>query len=369
MLAKIAPSSNDFLALARYLVHGKPGTAPDPKRVAWIFTQNLPADDPELAAKLMQATAELSPRTRKAAYHLMIAWEKAEAPTPEAMQEVARQTLELAGLAEHQALVMGHGDKPHPHLHILLNRVHPGTGRAWKTSHDYARLDAIMRELAEAHGFRFVPAHTYNPDSTAHLPKKPNSRATYAAKRGATTDRLQWSREEAAALGDELSEDIGQATTWADIDDALISHGLRLEPKGNGLVAGNATSYVKLSAMKLTGSAKSVLRRLHADPVIQHQGSSKSAQSGSEARSIFTVDGVDIVRAFRALGLADSTDLHAAIAQAQEVRAEKIARRPMMTQILQKVLRTANRTTSLSPMTTRRVARRTSRSTASRRGR
>ena len=37
MLAKVAPPTNDFATLARYLVHGKPGTVPDPKRVAWTF--------------------------------------------------------------------------------------------------------------------------------------------------------------------------------------------------------------------------------------------------------------------------------------------------------------------------------------------
>ncbi len=149
MLAKVAPPTNDFPALARYLAHGKSGAPHDPRRVAWVMAHNLPTDDPELAAKYMAATAQLSARTKKAAYHLMIAWHAAEQPNPDIMQSIALQTLELAGLAEHQALIMGHGDKPHPYLHILLNRVHPDTGRAWKTSQDFARFDTIMKALAD----------------------------------------------------------------------------------------------------------------------------------------------------------------------------------------------------------------------------
>lgn len=193
MLAKVAPPSNDFHALARYLVRGKSAN-PNPKRVAWLFTHNLPTDDPLLAAKYMEATAQLSARTRKAVYHLMIAWHAKERPTPEVMQDVARKTLQLAGLEEHQALVMGHGDRPHPHLHILLNRVHPGTGRAWKTSQDYAQFDRIMRYLADAHGFTCVPSHTFNPELTDTLPRLPDSPATYAGRRGAQTLRPQWSK-------------------------------------------------------------------------------------------------------------------------------------------------------------------------------
>lgn len=165
MLAKVAPLSNDFHALARYLVRGKSGD-PDPRRVAWIKTQNLPTEDPALAATYMAATAQTSRRTKNAAYHLMIAWEERESPSPELMQTVARRSLELAGLDEHQALIMGHGDKPHRHLHILLNRVHPQTGRAWKTAHDFAQWDRIMKHLAADHGCEYVPAHAFNPHLT-----------------------------------------------------------------------------------------------------------------------------------------------------------------------------------------------------------
>lgn len=316
MLAKVAPPTNDFQALARYLVHGKPGTRPDPRRVAWVIPQNLPTDDPALAAKYMEATAQLSARTKKAAYHLMIAWHANERPGIEAMQDVARQTLLLAGLGEHQALMMGHGDKPHPHLHILLNRVHPDTGRAWKTSHDFALIDRIMRELADAHGFAFVPAHTYNPELTDNQAKLPDTSATYAAKRGAPTSRPQWSRETARALGAELSEQLTQDSTADDVASMLADRGLRLETKGRGFVVGDDNSYAKLSSLGLTASAKA-LARLRAAAQSPLHGAVPSHRHHSTA---FYVDAVDIVRAFMAWGLTDKTDLLAAIQDVQRER-------------------------------------------------
>lgn len=312
MLVKVAPLTNDFHAMARYLVHGKAGTRPDPRRVLWAFGYNLPTDDPELAAKLMSATAALSPRTRKAAYHLMIAWHEQEQPTPQQMQDVARQTLALAGLGEHQALVMGHGDKPHPHLHILCNRVHPDTGRAWKASHDYARFDRIMCALAPEFGFEYVPRHSGNPELTAGKPKHPNSPATYAARHGAATRRLQWSRKSAHALGERLSEDLTHGSTTEDLLIKIEELGLTLEPKGRGHVIGNAAGYAKLSQVTLYATAhgrhllRAAVAALDRPPSPHHP--------------FFTVDAVDITRALMAFGLADRQDLAQAVNEARQRR-------------------------------------------------
>ena len=319
MLAKVAPPSNDFQALARYLVRGKSGT-PDPKRVAWLFTQNLPTDDPLPAAKYMEATAQLSARTRKAAYHLMIAWHAHERPTPETMQDIARQTLRLAGLAEHQALVMGHGDKPHPHLHILLNRVHPETGRTWKTNHDFARFDRIMRELADVHGFTFTPAHAFNPELTDTLPKLPDSPATYAGKRGAPTLRPQWSKAQARAMGERMSEDLSMEATPDDVLDILAQHGLAVEAKGKGHVVGNADGYAKLSSLGLTASAKHLARMVGTVTPQPHS----VTPSRRHVRTVFDVDAVDIARAFHTLGLLTKKDVRQAI---HDVKAERQMRR------------------------------------------
>lgn len=312
MLAKIAPSSNDFHALARYLVRGKPGADPHPDRVAWVFSQNLPTSDPELAATYMTATAQLSRRTQKAAYHMMIAWHERERPSPELMQLVATQTLELAGLADHQALIMGHGDKAHRHLHILLNRVHPDTGRAWKTTHDYARLDKIMRHLAEIHGCEYHPAHAFNPELTDDLSKQPNSHATYAAKRGAKTSRPQWSRKTSRKLGQEISEDITWSTTPDDIVDAFEKRGLDIEPKGNGFVVGDAHGYAKLSSLGLATSAHSERTIARASELMRPRGRSK--------RPLFHVDAIDVAKAFHAIGILTKDELRTAISDAVDER-------------------------------------------------
>ncbi len=341
MLVNVVPPTNDFHALARYLVEGdtKP---PNPKRVAWTLAHNLPTDDPEQAATLMTATAQLSKRCKNAAYHAMIAWAPDEKPTPEMMQAIALKTLELAGLAEHQALIMGHGDKPHDHLHMLINRVHPVTGRAWDTKHDFAMFDRIMRQLSDEHGLRYIPAHRFNPEQTADTPKKPNKRATWAAKRGAKTERTQWSKTASRQYGAKVSERLDRATSWEDLEAAFAEEGQTLETKGLGLVVGNATSYAKFSALGLTSSAKGFEKRFgvpYAPPV----------ERATRTRgSIFMVDAVDITRFLAMYGLATKDDVSRSIDDAKHQRQLRAAEAPLAVQT-RREFKTLLGTTSLTP--------------------
>jgi hypothetical protein len=319
MLVELEKPTNDFFALARYLVHGDTRPTP-PERVAWIITQNLATRDPELAAKIMSATAALSKRCARACLHTIIAWHPDEQPTAEIMQEIALRTLSLAGLAEHQAFVIGHGDKAHPHLHMMINRVHPETGRAWSDAHSHRRFDAIMRELSETYGFRNVPAHSFNPDLTEDLPKQPSSPATYAARRGATTTRPQWSRRQADVFSRRISERLDAASTWEDLVQLFADEGLALEDKGKGHVVGNAASYAKLSALGLQRTAKGFQRRR------------QPAHRASPTRPV--IDEVDIARGLAMFGLVDRAVVRQVIEDAQGRRLAWLARKPLIEQLL-----------------------------------
>ncbi|MFX8414347.1 hypothetical protein ABTL42_19860, partial [Acinetobacter baumannii] len=71
---------------------------------------------------------------------------------------------------------------------------------------------------SEEYGFQYVPGHAFEPELTDALPKKPNSKATYAAKRGADTKRPQWSRKRSRAYGHDISHRFDQATSWDDLE-------------------------------------------------------------------------------------------------------------------------------------------------------
>lgn len=145
-----------FRWLAAYLVHGVTGT--EQERVAWTAARNLPTDDPELAATFMRATAALSQRVEQPAYHLVVSFAP-EDPVDRAMAErVADRVLERLGLGEHQAIIVAHRDRPHFHVHILVNRVHPETGRAWSSWDDWRLTEELLRAEERALGLREIPS-------------------------------------------------------------------------------------------------------------------------------------------------------------------------------------------------------------------
>ncbi len=151
----VSSSNKSFRVLARYLVEGRAEEAEN--RVAWISSRNLPTDDPELAAKIMRATAAQNVRVKEPVYHVALSFDPGDMVDRAAMERVADRVLETLQLQEHQVLIVAHADREHPHMHLLVNRVHPETGKVWSRWQDYPAIQRVLREEEEALGLRRVP--------------------------------------------------------------------------------------------------------------------------------------------------------------------------------------------------------------------
>lgn len=151
----MASSAKSFGALATYLATGRSGD--EPERVAWSTSRNLPTDDPELAGKIMRATAARNVRVRDPVYHLALSFDPGDAVDRAAMEHVADRVIAALGLREHQILIVAHRDRDHPHMHLLINRVHPETGIVWNRWQDRAKVQQVLREEEQALGLRVVP--------------------------------------------------------------------------------------------------------------------------------------------------------------------------------------------------------------------
>jgi hypothetical protein len=151
MVPKVAGKGTSFKGAGLYYLHDKKALTAE--RVAFTQTVNLPTDDPERALRLMAYTAmrqdELKAASgaaktgRKLAYSVYtysLAWAPDEAPTQEEMLEAGQETLKVLGLDAHEVLMVAHRDEPHPHIHLIVNRVHPETGLAAPLSKDHLEL-------------------------------------------------------------------------------------------------------------------------------------------------------------------------------------------------------------------------------------
>ena len=69
-------------------------------------------------------------KLEKPVVHYTLSWAKDERPDRAEMNRAAEETLKALGLERHQALIVAHNDKTHPHVHLVVNRVDPATGKA-----------------------------------------------------------------------------------------------------------------------------------------------------------------------------------------------------------------------------------------------
>src|SRR6056297_1881672 len=143
-----------FKSSALYLAGRTKGLSPD--RVDWMEARNLETDDPQAAAAVMDATAAQNVRCKKPVYHFVLSFDPKDAKRgkvpPEVMREIADEAVDRLGLKEHQMLIYAHKDTDHPHMHFLVNRIHPRTGKAFDRHNDGRKLAGLCRDIARERG-------------------------------------------------------------------------------------------------------------------------------------------------------------------------------------------------------------------------
>jgi hypothetical protein len=105
----------------------------------------------------MRATAAQNVRVQQPVYHLALSFDPGDVVDRAAMEHVADRVLAALELENHQVLMVSHRDRGHPHVHILVNRVHPDTGKAWDRWQDQRIIQQTLREEELALGLRVVP--------------------------------------------------------------------------------------------------------------------------------------------------------------------------------------------------------------------
>jgi hypothetical protein len=222
----VSSSGKNFSALASYLTTGRTGE--ERGRIAWSASRNLPTDDPELAATFMRATAARSDRVEKPVYHIALSFDPGDLVDRAAMERLASRVLDRLGLAEHQAVVVAHQDRDHPHVHIFVNRVHPETGKAWERWKDQPVIQQVLREEEAALGLRRVaPSLAMERDGAVDAPGLFTD-----GPREVTANRpvaLQRSREEPRSRVEQVKRDLEQYERVSELSREHYAAKLELE--------------------------------------------------------------------------------------------------------------------------------------------
>ena len=173
MVPVIAPRGSSFAGAAAYYFHDK--RAWTSGRVAWTHTLNLMTDCISKAWQRMAYTAKhqdalkrasgqraTGAKLKKPVFSYSLAWHPEQKPSKQDMLDAAMQTLAALGLSDHQAIVAAHNDEPHPHVHVIVNAVHPLTGLVAKLKHTKRKLSDFARAYERAGGKVYCPQREAN---------------------------------------------------------------------------------------------------------------------------------------------------------------------------------------------------------------
>ena len=173
MIVRFESSGTSFVGAGRYYLHDKAADRSLPKhlkpstdeRVWFTDTRNCLSMKPEEALIEMWRTADdqallkaqagvraSGRRCDEPVKTMSLAWHKDDAPSPEHMMATADSFLKHMGWTEHQAVLIGHSDTEHRHVHIILNRVHPEHGRTLNDFRDQVRAQQWAHAYEKEHG-------------------------------------------------------------------------------------------------------------------------------------------------------------------------------------------------------------------------
>lgn len=162
MVPVIAARGASFAGAFAYYCHDK--RAWTTERVAWTQCLNLMTDCAQKAWKRMAYTARYQEHLKRVSGQRMtgakmqkpvfcysLSWHPEQNPSEQSMMEAVMETLQMLGLTEHQAIIAAHRDEPHPHVHVIVNAVHPLTGLVAKLKNTKRKLSkfALNHERKE----------------------------------------------------------------------------------------------------------------------------------------------------------------------------------------------------------------------------
>ena len=159
---------------------------PAKNRVGWSMALNVGRATPEQAWKVMQSTTESAKLLKEAngvragkactkpVYHYSITWPDSDAPSNALQKQAVQESLKVLGMEDHEAIAVQHLDGK-PHVHVMVNLIHPETGisastaveqangkKASKLTNSHKRLRKWANQFEKANGLRITETSKLN---------------------------------------------------------------------------------------------------------------------------------------------------------------------------------------------------------------
>ncbi|MFZ0929227.1 MAG: TraI/MobA(P) family conjugative relaxase [Syntrophobacteraceae bacterium] len=209
---------SSFIALIGYLL-GQQGKT---ERVGRVNVTNCHSDDPQWAGIEAEATQAQNTRAESdKTYHLLVSFRAGENPSPEVLKTIEERICKSLGYGEHQRVSVVHTDTDNLHMHVCINKIHPGRHTIHEPYFDHKSLGKLCAQLEAEYGL----------EKDNHIPKKTagETRAADMENAAGLESLIGWIRRECL-------HEILTAKSWAELHKTLLENGLEFKEKANGLV-------------------------------------------------------------------------------------------------------------------------------------
>ena len=156
--------------------------------------------------------ARLNPRLQQNVGHISLSFSPEDAPklTDERMTQIAREYMQKMGITDTQYLLVRHLDQPHPHCHLVYNRV-GDHGQTISDRNIKLRNTKVCRELTERFGLHLAPG-----------------------KEAVRRERLREPDRTRYEIYDTIRQELPRCRNWNELRDRLKRHGIETIFKRKG---------------------------------------------------------------------------------------------------------------------------------------
>lgn len=167
--------------------------------------------------------------------HLIASFHATDVLTDETLKKVTSEIINRLGYKGHQCLVAEHTDTDHRHLHIVVNKINPETGKMVEHWRAYKLLAEVAQELEST--YKFVPDNH-------------GTKQTAGASSAADLEAHRGQESFIGYLRNELKGKLSTIENWEQFHSILSAAGVTVKLRGNGLVFVDAAGlHVKASSV------------------------------------------------------------------------------------------------------------------------
>ena len=213
----------------------------------------------------MLALAHEAARSRDPINHYVLSWREDEHPTELQIEQAVDITLAELGLTGHQVVYALHRDTDHDHLHLVVSRVHPETGKVVKQGLDIEALHRAVARIEREQAWQRCDNARYAVREDGTLEKRQRRPEPSGPSRsdGAREYERYTGSQSAERLAQERAAPvIARARSWAELHQGFSESGMRYERKGSGAIVWVGEHPVKASKVARGASLSALTKRL-----------------------------------------------------------------------------------------------------------